>query len=343
MKLKQSLVVTTLAAVPVAVLAQSSTVSIYGRLDLSVDHTKAGSTSLWEQVDNASRLGFRGVEDLGGGMKAHFGLESGFNADTGVSPTSSTSPFYRNSYVGLQSSSLGYLSLGRTDSANPAGSPIYSLVSANLAYAVHDAGAPAVGTKVLNARNRFNNAINYCSPTFAGLTFRARGALNGENVAAATSENQIKNYDASLNYTLGGLALSVGGSKNKYDGIPTPANSFDEKWMLIAAYSFEPVKVYATYGKDKFTNVTAATRRTDVPYWLVGAHGELGAHEITANIMQRAVQSDSNGQLKKWQLSYAFRLSRRTQVYAIYDNEDPNSNVADNTVKVVSVGIQHNF
>lgn len=337
MKLQQTLVVATLAAAPTAVFAQSS-VTVYGRLDVSVDRFKSPTSSRWEVRDNASRLGFRGVEDLGGGMKAHFGIESGLGADTGTS----TDPVYRNSYVGLQSSSLGYLSIGRTDSANPAGSPIYSLVTANLGFTIHDAGATAIGTKVLNARNRFNNAINYRSPALGGLTFRARGALNGEDAAAATVENQIKNYDVGLNYAMGGLGLAVGASKNRYDGIATPANSFDKKWTVIAAYKFEPVKIYATYGKDTY-NVTAATRRTDVPYWLVGAQGAFGPHKVTANVMQRAVQADRNGNLKKWQASYAFLLSKRSQVYALYDNEDPNSNVANNTVKIFSVGMQHNF
>lgn len=341
MKLKQTLVVTTLATAPLAVFAQSS-VTVYGRLDLSVDRTKTGPSSMWTMEDNASRLGFRGIEDLGGGIKAHFGIESGFNADTGVSPTSATSPFYRNSYVGLQSASLGYLSIGRTDSANPAGSPIYSLVTAHLVPAVHDAGAPAYGTKVLNARNRFNNAINYRAPTFGGVSLRARAALNGNNAAAATVENQIKNFDLGVSYTLGGLGLAAGASKDQYDGITTPANAFDKKWTVIAAYKFEPVKVYATYGKDSFKNVPA-TRRTDVAYWLTGANVELGSHEITANIMQRAVQSDRNGKLKKWQASYNFNLSKRTQVYALYDDEDPNTNLPNDKIKTFSVGIQHNF
>jgi predicted porin len=337
MKLKQTLVVTTLAAAPLAVFAQSS-VTVYGRLDVSVDRTKSGSTSMWREVDNASRLGFRGVEDLGGGMKAHFGIESGFGADTGTP----TDPFYRNSYVGLQHTGLGYLSIGRTDSANPAGSPIYTLVTTHLAPAIHDAGAPAIGTKVLNARNRFNNAINYRSPTFAGLTFRARGALNGEAVAAATVENQIKNYDASLNFASGGLGVAVGASKDKYD-IATPANSFDRKWTVLAAYDFGSVKIYGTVGKDRFANVTAAARRTDVAYALLGVQGEFGPHELTFNSMARDVQSDRNGTLKKWQASYNYNLTKRTQVYALYDNEDPNSNVVNNTVKTFSVGIQHNF
>jgi predicted porin len=46
--------------------------------------------------------------------------------------------------------------------------------------------------------------------------------------------------------------------------------------------------------------------------------------------------------MKKWQASYSYSLNKRTQVYALYDNEDPNSNVADNDVKIFSFGIQHN-
>lgn len=337
MKVKHTLVITTLAAAPLAVLAQS-TVTVYGRLDVSVDRTKTGPSSMWREVDNASRLGFRGVEDLGGGMKAHFGIESGYGADTGTP----TNPFYRNSYVGLQHTSAGFLSIGRTDSANPAGSPIYSLVTAHLAPAVHDAGAPAIGTKVLNARNRFNNAINYRTPTFAGFLLRARAALNGDNVTGVTVENQVKNYDLGLNYALGGFGFGLGTSKDKYDGIAAPANSFDSKWTVLAAYTFDPVKVYATYGQDKFTAV-GATARKDVDYWLVGTRASFGSHEITVNVMQRDVQTDRRGKLKKWQASYAFDFSKRTQVYALYDAEDPNTNVANDKIRTFSVGIQHNF
>lgn len=341
MKLKQTLILTTLAAAPVAVFAQSS-VTVYGRLDVSVDNTKTGSTSVWEQTDNASRLGFRGIEDLGGGFKAHFGIESGFNADTGQSPTTATAPFYRNSYVGLQNASFGYLSIGRTDSANPAGSPIYSIVTANIVPAVHDAGAPAIGTKVLNARNRYNNAINYRAPNFAGLTFRARVALNGEASAAALNEAQIRNYDASLNYTISGFSVAAGVSKNNYLDIATPANAFDDKWTVIAAYKFEPVRVYATYGKDGYKN-TPLTRRKEVAYWLAGVNAEFGSNEVTLNVMQRDVQADRNGKLKKWQASYAYNFTKRTQAFVLYDKEDPNSNVANNDIKSFSVGVQHNF
>ena len=61
-----------------------SPVTVYGRLDVSLDNTKTGPDSLNQVRDNASRLGFRGTEDLGSGLKAAFGLEFGLSADTGT-------------------------------------------------------------------------------------------------------------------------------------------------------------------------------------------------------------------------------------------------------------------
>ncbi|EHP38630.1 outer membrane protein (porin) [Cupriavidus basilensis OR16] len=78
--------------------AQTS-VTLYGRVDTDVEVQKGPSGSAYQMVDNASRWGMRGSEELGGGMRAVFGLEQGFSADTGAS----TTPVFRNSYVGLTS------------------------------------------------------------------------------------------------------------------------------------------------------------------------------------------------------------------------------------------------
>ena len=67
-----------------AAFAQSS-VTIYGRVNTSVERQKVGDVSATVMQNNASRIGFRGVEDLGGGLKAGFVLESGFNSDAGTS------------------------------------------------------------------------------------------------------------------------------------------------------------------------------------------------------------------------------------------------------------------
>lgn len=124
---------TALALASAACSAQ--TVTVDGRLALTANQVETGSTTkLRELRDNASRLGFRGVEDLGGGIQASFGLEMGLSAGTG----SLTDPVYRNSHVAL----------GRLDSANPTASPLYSQIIALTSFAPNDAGA--------NVRARFN-------------------------------------------------------------------------------------------------------------------------------------------------------------------------------------------
>ena len=132
MQLHTPLVLTAFTCLALASAAgHAQTVNIYGRLALTVNQIETGSnTKVRELRDNASRLGFRGVEDLGGGLQALFGLEMGLNADTG----SLTDPAFRNSYVGLRGG-WGTVALGRLDSANPTGSPLYSQIIALTSFA----------------------------------------------------------------------------------------------------------------------------------------------------------------------------------------------------------------
>lgn len=328
-----------LAMTPLMAVAQNN-VTVYGRIDLSVDSTKTGSTSLYQVRDNASRLGFRGTEDLGNGLKAVFGLEMGVSADTGAS----TNPTYRNSFVGLVGS-FGSVALGRLDSANPTKSPIYSLITGNTDAVIHDAGATAIGTRVLNARNRTSNAIGYASPTIGGATFRARYYLNGFGLTEAPAgpvrhESDVKQLDLGIDYKVGDLGLGVAYARDsKHGGLL--ANDFKNKVMVVASYDFGVASAYGLYGRDTYNNT--AGRRDDVDFWLVGSSVPLGKGKLTANYMERDVQSDINGVLKKFQVGYGYKLSKRTTVYALYDRDDPNSNVANNVIRNFSAGIQHNF
>ena len=171
----------------------ASAVMVYGRIDVSLDRVeKDGAPQENAMVDNASRLGFRGTEDLGGGLKAAFGIEYGFQVDTGAF-ASAAAPL-RNAYVGL-AGPFGALALGRLDSANPTGSPLYSQDLKAADTVVHDAGATAFGTDVLNARNRVSNAIGYMSPGFSGVTVRARAYLAGP----AASEDDGQKLDIGVN------------------------------------------------------------------------------------------------------------------------------------------------
>lgn len=330
------------AAAPLCAQAQSSTV-IYGRMDTSVESVKNGSTSLHQVRDNASRLGFRGAEDLGGGMKAVFGLEMGLSSDTGTM----TTPPFRNSFIGL-TGGFGGFAMGRLDSANPTGSPIYSLVTRHSEFVIHDAGATAVGTAVLNARNRVNNAMGYQSPAFGNFLFRARYYLNGEGVAETPAgpirfESDFKSLDMSVSYGEKDGPLGLGfayGEDSRRGG--TPANGFKDKWMAVGSYDFGMVRAWAILGEDRY-NGTATTRsKVDIRY--VGASIDVGGSgKVIANYSTRDVQTDRNGKLKKVSVGYGHRMTKRTMLYATFDRTDPNNNVANNTVRTLSFGIQHNF
>ena len=184
--------------------ASAQNVTVYGRLTLTTNQIDTGGVKLKELRDNASRLGFRGVEDLGGGLQALFGLEMGLSADTGLP----TDPPYRNSYVALRSG-WGTLALGRLDSANPTGSPLYSQIIALTSFAPNDAGATATSTSMQNARNRTSNSIGYLSPTWAGANVMARFYLRGAGTAAE-GEDAARSWDLGVNYRTGKLKAAVG-------------------------------------------------------------------------------------------------------------------------------------
>lgn len=329
---------------PGAAMAQSA-VTVYGRLDLSVDNKKTGPTSVSQLRDNASRLGFRGTEDLGGGLKAAFGAEMGFAADTGVAGN----PMYRNTYVGLTSDAWGAAAMGRLDSSNPTGSPFYSLITRHTEAVIHDAGATAIGTAVLNARNRVSNAMGYRSPAMGNFIFRARHYWNGEGepeeaAGPVRTESDLKSTDLSVSYGESGspLGLGVAYGQDKKNGGPL-LNDFKSKWMLVGAYDFGTFRTWAVAGRDNYQG--GATSRDKVDFRMLGASVNVGTggSSVIANYLTRDVQKDRSGVLKKVQVGYAHRLSKRTMVYALYDRQDPNDNVPDNTVRTISLGIQHNF
>lgn len=139
---------------------------------------------------------------------------------------------------------------------------------------------------------------------------------------------------------MGGLGLGLGFAKDRKTG-GLANNDFDQKWMLVAGYDFGSVNAYGIYGRDDYKNT--ATSRDKVDFWLLGASVEIGLGKLTANSMERDVQTEKKGTLKKFQVGYAYRLSKRTQVYALYDRDDPNSNKPNDVIRNCSVGMQHNF
>jgi len=324
-----------LAAAAAAPQALAQTAQVYGQVRLTVNSIDGGSAGDRKELrDNASRLGFRGTEDLGGGLSAAFGLEMGVEADTGAS----TVPAFRNSYVALKGA-FGTAALGRLDSANPTGSPLYSQVTAITSFAPNDAGATAIGTSILNARNRTSNSIGYASPAWGGFNVRARYYLRGAP-ATPDAENGAKSLDLGLNYAAGPLRAGVGFARDSRPG-GLANNELDHKWQAGLRYGFGAIEPYALVGRDSYKNT--ATSRRDVDYWIVGAKYSQNPHAVILNLMKRDVQTSLTGERKRWQLGYAYALSKRTELQAFIDRDGVDSSRSNVAIRAIGAGIRHDF
>jgi predicted porin len=233
-------------AVVAGAQAQSS-VSVYGVLDVnyaSIDTTAADTVQSKDGLAT-SRLGFRGTEDLGSGLKAEFQLEAQLDLGAGTTggtfatdaATGTAKTFNRESWVGLNSASLGSVRLGTTDVTD----------TVNIDAAVSQAGNLALTAATLGNNNQ--KVVRYTTPTFAGFTAQV-GYSNGDTTATAeTTTNRVTS--AFVKYEAGNLGLYAGQETKKIDG------AYEQDTRVFGAkYDFGFMSVGAVY------NVTDATSQS---------------------------------------------------------------------------------
>jgi predicted porin len=166
--------------------AQSS-VTLYGVIDEAlayVNHASGNNHLVGLSAGNLSgdRWGLKGSEDLGGGLKAIFQLENGFNVNTGALGQNSRE-FGRQAFVGLTSDKLGTVTLGRQ--YDPLVDMVQGITGDN--YWASIVGTPGDVDNYDNS-SRVNNAVKYVSPNYAGLQFE--GMYGFSNGAGTTGQGQ---------------------------------------------------------------------------------------------------------------------------------------------------------
>ncbi len=189
--------------------AQSS-VTLYGVVDNAFAYVsnQRGQSNVYMSQGNlqASKFGLLGAEDLGGGTKAIFRLESGFNSLTGAQ-ASANAMFNRQAYAGLSHERYGTLTLGRQYT------PYFSMVGAlgPTGVLTGATGAHPGDVDALDTTLRFNNAVTYASPVIAGLAFTVQYALGGVPGSIASGSN----FSAALRYDYKPFAIAAGYVKLK--------------------------------------------------------------------------------------------------------------------------------
>ncbi|RKJ95065.1 porin [Alicycliphilus denitrificans] len=333
--------------------AQSS-VTLYGIMDAGLAHVSdiAGSNSTQLRSGNlyTSRFGFRGAEDLGGGLKAVFNLEAGLSADTGATST----PFFnRQSWLGLRSDSFGDITLGRmlptindlfiaSLQASYFGNP-----SAAIDGAAVGAGSSAARFNNMLGGTRVDNAIKYQTPNFGGFRGHAMAAL-GE-VAGSSSAGRI---------------LSLGGSyaSNSFDAglvyherecseaSGCPAGKSKDKILGVGgAYKFSGNRLGVIYTQQK-NALNVQGNDADVLSLL--ARAPLGQWVVQAGFQFLNDKTVLNQDVRQLNLGANYLLSKRTQLYALYSHQSVknggkagmySSTSSDDKQGQISLGIAHTF
>lgn len=345
---------------PAAMAQTANPVTLYGRIWVAFENVKAdGGTAApigsRNRVSNngSSLIGFRGTEDLGGGLKAFFQLE------TEVRPDQNDSPFSnRNSGVGLQGN-FGSVLLGRWDTpfklANSSIDPFGTTTIAGFTSAMSDRG---------NFDRREQNVVQYWSPNFSGLTFRASYSANEGKTATV---NPVVTSMSAV-YVQGPIYLSTAWEKHKdifknYTGAVAPVSGADETGVSLGGHvTFGPVRVGALIQNFKKTG-GGTTVTSDQKSQMFNLIYTAGKNQFVYQLQRSkdgatratAATAVTEPDTKVNSIAHLYNFSRRTTLFTIYTMTKNNvtglGNFGANTLTIspdqdprgFSIGLRHTF
>ena len=350
-------------------------ITIAGRVDMGVQRIDDGTTTQ-KRVDSgtytASRLIVRGNEDLGGGLGALFYLEHRFNADVGAAQ--SAAKFWNaGSYVGLSSSSLGTVTLGRqyvpifwpflwaddTGNARLHGySAVQSVQRSNFARVTAAAspiktagGLDSIGGGIyaLNISSAFeDNLVVYKSPSFS-------------NISASLGVGAPEGYPAGNGKVVGGNveyrtpANYLGfGFNSKIGRVPVGGAGESKLTESVLAGMYSVTKEFKGWGNLHRWNFDSAGATLKGHDYMLGASYWFPVSMVWFNYANKSVDNCAACDSKGFGVGYHYLLSKRTELYAALGNVKNELNSANNlngfspaapgqTIRGLAAGIYHNF
>lgn len=337
---KSLLALAVLGAFAGAAQAQSA-VTIYGSFDGGIRNqsnvtgnnrnTTMGSNGTY----NSNRLGFKGVEDLGGGLNAHFALETGFNTGTGTLDNATGVLFNRTAAVGV-GGAWGSIDLGRQYSVNFKTIGLYDPFQYK-----YTAIVPLAAQGGLT---RLNNDIQY-SGNFGPVGVQAEYAL-GE-VPGSTSNGST--WALGGNYKGGPITAGLAYTNSK-----NATGAAEQKnWTVGGAYATGPFRVavgYADRKTDAGFLANGVLKTKDI--WFGGSYNITPAAAISAGYYQTKYDlAATDGKRKLFIIGATYALSKRTNFYADIDSRRydgaagavASTNGNNETQTGFSVGINHLF
>jgi predicted porin len=371
-------------------LAQSSSVQLYGRANLGIDFYEASGSNVAgadregrvRVFDNSSRVGLRGTEDLGNGLKAIFQIETGVNVDNGSSTgqggqSNGSTGFWasRDSYVGLDSN-FGRLTFGRQS--------IYYSNGVNAQFSSNYINTEVPWTdgrafgRIRVPATRQSNVVMYTTPTFAGLNASMYYSPNAQEAVqtSATSDTNGNIWGATARGTWGPFYGQLDYVSNEGNSPATGVRSDQSAWKLGASWGYMPgarIGLIGTLAYDNQALGLTAGDKVDQWGWTINWEHTFGNFQVLAQYGEignlKSCDSDAtpgnvscgDSSARGYMLGLRYIMSKRTWVYASYNATSNKSNqFADYTnagytsvngapfpygadPEVWALGIQHNF
>lgn len=322
-------------------------VTVYGIVDAGLVRESGGPagsvTGLNSGVSAGSRLGFRGVEDLGGGMSAQFVLESGFLIDTGALGQGGLI-FGRQAFVGL-GNAYGSLTLGRQYT------PLYGSVLMIDPFQ-GCCMAPTSANLLSEGGIRMNNTVKFTSHQISGFSGEIAYGL-GEVAGDNSAGRQI---GGSLIYASGPFTARL--THHNANNVPTATAAADngKTTLLGGTYDFGVAKVALAYAVNKGLVPISGTINRDSRDALAGVTIPFGASTILASYIHKQDKSGLGQDASQWGIAYTYNLSKRTLLYTAYarinNNAAPgrpgfytvgNASSVGSGDKAFNLGIRHTF
>jgi GBP family porin len=337
---KSLLALAVLGAFAGAASAQSS-VTLYGLVDIGfsrLDPKASGApstTAMVSGVQSGSRVGLRGSEDLGGGLRAIFNLEHGLSVDDGTQGQGRM--WGRWAYAGF-AGGFGELRLGRQWAA---GFELFGAVDP-WATGFNDAGSQSVFASA-NAI-RVNNAIVYRTPVVGGFAGVLGYSLNplGQEVAGGSDANN-RTITAGARF---GAGPFLGVLTMERVAVAGP----DQQHLQAGAtFDFKVAKLHAMYGQEKNQTILGprlfgvAGANNKANSLMAGVTVPVGSLSLIASYATRDFKNSALNDGRVVAGGFTYAMSRRTNFYGVYSDADQKNVTGASDRKELALGIRHSF
>ena len=329
-------------------------VTLYGIVDMGYQYS-------WDNVGSdiksksdvksggldGSRVGVKGEEDLGNGLKAFFDATWSFASDYNSTPTMG-----EGSSVGLEGSfgkvRAGYFGNFLDDNTGVDASGRHGMINSGSLY----------GT------GKNANFIAYYSPVFSGLQVKAgfSSSVNSADVdptAANSLTANVRAYTAAVSYENGPIKAGIAYAQYKAQANEnyTGSNDKSSDWNAGASYDFGVARVSVFGGQQKLgasagPNFDYLGANYDKKsFWALGASAPIGANDTIkagyGHAKLRGVGTQEDDKANAWDIVYLHSLSKRSTIYAMYGNlnvDNVDTAAAQSTYqKAFNVGLRHTF